>query len=47
MIADCGCKAVILGHNERRHVLGETDAVVNKKVKAVLAKGLDVITVRR
>lgn len=43
MIADCGCKAVILGHSERRHVLGETDAVVNKKVKAVLAKGLDVI----
>ncbi len=43
MLADCGVKSVILGHSERRHVLGETDAVINKKVKAVLAKDLDVI----
>jgi triosephosphate isomerase len=43
MLVDVGCKAVILGHSERRHVLGETDAVINKKVKAVLEKGLDVI----
>ena len=45
MLADCGVKSVILGHSERRHVLGETDAVINKKVRAVLdrAPGLDVI----
>ncbi len=43
MLADCGVKSVILGHSERRHVLGETDAVINKKVKAVLDKGLEVI----
>jgi len=43
MLVDCGVKSVILGHSERRHVLGETDAVINKKVKAVLDKGLEVI----
>ena len=43
MLADCGCASVILGHSERRHVLGEGDAVVNKKVKAVCAKGLQAI----
>jgi triosephosphate isomerase len=43
MLADCGCTAVILGHSERRHVLGETDAVINLKVRASLAKNLLVI----
>jgi len=40
MLADVGCKYVILGHSERRHVIGETDELVNKKVKSVLAAGL-------
>jgi len=40
MLLDLGCKYVILGHSERRHVLGETDADVNKKVHAALAAGL-------
>jgi len=43
MLLDIGCKYVILGHSERRHVLGETDAVINKKVRAALAAGLEVI----
>jgi triosephosphate isomerase len=43
MLADCGCTAVILGHSERRHVLGETDDQINRKVRAALAKKLLVI----
>jgi len=37
MLCDLGCKCVILGHSERRHVLGETDAAINRKVHAALA----------
>lgn len=40
MLLDVGCKYVILGHSERRHVLGETDADVNRKVLAALTIGL-------
>ena len=40
MLKDAGCRSVILGHSERRHVLGETDAVINRKIKAVLDGGL-------
>ncbi len=40
MLGDLGCKYVILGHSERRHVLGETDAQINQKVHAALAAGL-------
>jgi triosephosphate isomerase len=40
MLLDVGCKYVILGHSERRHVLGETDALINKKTHAALAAGL-------
>jgi len=40
MLCDLGCTCVILGHSERRHVLGETDAAINRKVHAALAAGL-------
>ncbi|HUT12423.1 MAG TPA: triose-phosphate isomerase [Thermoguttaceae bacterium] len=40
MLCDVGCKYVILGHSERRHVLGETDEEVNKKVHAALGAEL-------
>jgi triosephosphate isomerase len=40
MLCDLGCKYVILGHSERRHILGETDAAINTKVHAALAAGL-------
>jgi triosephosphate isomerase len=43
MLLDLGCKYVILGHSERRHKLGESDAFINQKVKVALAAGLDVI----
>ena len=40
MLKDLGCACVILGHSERRHVFGETDDLVSKKVKAALGFGL-------
>lgn len=40
MLLDVGCKYVILGHSERRTKMGETDADVNRKLKAALAAGL-------
>jgi triosephosphate isomerase (TIM) len=43
MLLDTGCRYVLAGHSERRHVLGETDALVNRKVKAGLAAGLRVV----
>ena len=43
MLLDVGCKYVILGHSERRHKFGESDAFVNQKVRFALAAGLNVI----
>jgi triosephosphate isomerase len=40
MLNDAGCTHVILGHSERRHGLGETDAQVNAKLRAALGAGL-------
>jgi triosephosphate isomerase len=40
MLKEVGVSAVILGHSERRHVMGETNEMVNKKLKASLAAGL-------
>ncbi len=40
MLKDVGCTHVILGHSERRHILGETHEMINRKVKAALAAGL-------
>jgi len=43
MLLDLGCKFVILGHSERRHKLGETNAFINQKVHVALDAGLNVI----
>jgi len=43
MLLDCGCRYVILGHSERRHVLHEDDALTNRKLQSALAAGLYVI----
>lgn len=40
MLCDLNCRYVILGHSERRHVLGETDEAINLKTLAALAAGL-------
>lgn len=40
MLADIGCKYVILGHSERRAIFKETNQDVNRKVLAALAAGL-------
>lgn len=43
MLKDVGCRYVIVGHSERRHKMGESDAFINRKVQAGLAAGLEVI----
>jgi triosephosphate isomerase len=43
MLLDVGCRYVIIGHSERRHKLGENGGFINRKVKAALAAGLQVI----
>jgi triosephosphate isomerase len=40
MLLDVGCTHVIVGHSERRQYFGETDDIVNFKLKAALEAGL-------
>lgn len=40
MLKEQGVTHVILGHSERRHILGESDELIAKKVKACLDAGL-------
>jgi triosephosphate isomerase len=40
MLLDAGATFVVLGHSERRHVFGEKDDLIKKKVHAALAHGL-------
>lgn len=43
MLADVGCRHVIIGHSERRQYFNETDEIVNRKIKAAQKEGLGVI----
>lgn len=40
MLKDLCCTYVILGHSERRHVMGETNDLVNNKVKKAIECGI-------
>lgn len=40
MLVDCGCSYVIVGHSERRHLMDESDASINRKLKAALKDSL-------
>ncbi len=40
MLKEAGCEYVILGHSERRAYFGETDEMINKKVKKAFEHGL-------
>ncbi len=39
-LLDVGCRYVIIGHSERRNILGETNELINLKVRSALAHGL-------
>ena len=43
MLVDAGCGWVIIGHSERRHVLGETDEQIREKVSLSLSCGLKIV----
>jgi triosephosphate isomerase len=43
MLRDVGVSVVLTGHSERRHVVGESDALINRKTRAALTAGLDVV----
>ncbi|MBD1259319.1 triose-phosphate isomerase [Maribacter polysiphoniae] len=43
MLLNIGINTVILGHSERRAYFGETDEILEKKVKAALAKNMTVM----
>lgn len=39
-LQDAGCQYVIIGHSERRQLMGETDSFINQKLNRVLEAGL-------
>lgn len=40
MVKDFGCKYIILGHSERRRWMGESDEIINLKIKETLKLNL-------
>lgn len=40
MLKDVSCTYAIIGHSERRHVMGESNELINKKVHAAISSGL-------
>ena len=43
MLLDVGATTVLVGHSERRHLYGEDDALVNRKLRGALKAGLEVV----
>jgi triosephosphate isomerase len=40
MLREAGCGCVIVGHSERRTICGESDALINRKLRAAITAGL-------
>jgi triosephosphate isomerase len=40
MLNDVGCRYVLVGHSERRQIFGESDELINRKLRAALANQL-------
>ncbi|HXK65228.1 MAG TPA: triose-phosphate isomerase [Spirochaetota bacterium] len=40
MVKDTGASYVLIGHSERRHIFGETNEMIHKKVVAAIAHGI-------
>ena len=40
MLSELGCTMAIIGHSERRHIFGESDALINRRVAGCLRFGL-------
>ncbi len=43
MLKDVGAESVLIGHSERRHIYGEADDLINRKVHRALNVGLEVV----
>ena len=43
MLKEVGVEYVIVGHSERRQVIGESDSLINKKIKSALENNLKAI----
>jgi triosephosphate isomerase len=43
LLKDAGCRYVIVGHSERRQLLGEDDEFINRKVHTLIKTGLGII----
>lgn len=43
MLKDAGARFAIIGHSERRHIFGESNEFINKKVKQAFSTGLQPI----
>src|SRR5262245_36882475 len=39
MLLELGARTILLGHSERRHEIGETDELINRKLRAALSHG--------